>query len=88
MAALFRTAMHQAADVGSGTRTGTESISPTNMRKSSGGSNVDLEPSQTGRGNKKGFLELHDKHTDKLAPATHVREIEVKTRRLWKPSHL
>ncbi|KAL2340235.1 hypothetical protein Fmac_008175 [Flemingia macrophylla] len=29
MAALFRTAMHQAADVGSGTRTGTESISPT-----------------------------------------------------------
>ncbi|KAL2331294.1 hypothetical protein Fmac_018875 [Flemingia macrophylla] len=46
MAALFRIAMHQAADVGSGTRTGTESISPTNMRKSSGGSNVDLEPSQ------------------------------------------
>ncbi|KAL2333949.1 hypothetical protein Fmac_015162 [Flemingia macrophylla] len=36
MAALFRTAMHQAADVGSGTRTGIESISPTNMRKSSG----------------------------------------------------
>ncbi|KAL2340162.1 hypothetical protein Fmac_008102 [Flemingia macrophylla] len=46
MAALFHTSMHQAADVGSGTRTGTESISPTNMRKSSGGSNVDLEPSQ------------------------------------------
>ncbi|KAL2337631.1 hypothetical protein Fmac_012077 [Flemingia macrophylla] len=47
MAALFRNAMHQAVDVGSGTRTGTESISPTNMRKSSGGSNVDLEPSQS-----------------------------------------
>ncbi|KAL2345213.1 hypothetical protein Fmac_006498 [Flemingia macrophylla] len=40
MAALFFTSMHQAADVGSGTRTGTESISPTNMRKSSGGSNA------------------------------------------------
>ncbi|KAL2321267.1 hypothetical protein Fmac_030236 [Flemingia macrophylla] len=47
MAALFHTSMHQAADVGSGTRTGTKSISPTNMRKSSGGSNVDLEPSQS-----------------------------------------